>query len=114
MLQSWIINIVVAFILRQWVKFGNSIDFAKVEADMVKRLTDILPSWLDAEGVAVVKALVAGAAAVAANTAAIDNILRLAAAEKWAEALNALKNLLLGAWVPVDAAGLKAKAMLAA
>lgn len=113
MLQQWIINIVVGFLLRQWVKFGNSIDFAKVEADMVKRLTDILPSWLDAEGIAVVKALVAGGAAIAHNTAAIDNMLRLAAAEKWAEALTALKNLLIGAWVPTDEAGLKAKALLA-
>jgi hypothetical protein len=114
MLQGWIINIVVAFILRQWVKFGASVDFAKIKADMVTRLTDILPSWLDAEGTAIVNALVDGAAACLGDTAAVEAMLRFAAAEKWPEAIAALKGMLLRAWVPGDAIGQKAQGMLAA
>lgn len=112
--QKFLVDVVIAFLLRQLVKFQHSIDFAKFEADMIARLTAILPSWLDADGEALVKALVAGAKAVIGNTAALENIFRLAAAEKWAEAIQAVKDLLIGAWVPTDAAGLKAVAILKA
>lgn len=111
-LPVWIVNLIVTFLVRQWAKFGASIDFAKFEATMIERLTAILPSWLDADGTAFVKALVEGAKAVVGNTAAIDNIIRLAAAEKWNEAGAAMAKLLIGAWVPTDPAGQQLHAQL--
>lgn len=115
MLQGWIINIVVSFILRQLVKFQTTLDWAKVKADLAVRVAAIVPGkWFDAEAVALCNALVDGAASVMSNVNAIDNILRLAAIEKWPEALEALKALLLGAWIPTSAEGQKAKAALAA
>lgn len=115
MVQQWIINIVVAFILRQLVKFGTATDWVKVKADLALRVAAVVPGkWFDAEAVALGNALVDGAHSVMSNVTAIDNILRLAASEKYGEALDALKDLLLGAWIPTTAEGLKAKAVLKA
>lgn len=101
MMNRWLIALVVQFIMRQLEKFGHSIDWAKVKADLKTRVEALIPgTWFDAEAVAAVNAIVDAAAKAMASTHDIQMILDLIAAQKWPEAFDALKALLLKVWAP--------------
>ena len=102
MLERWALNLVIAFIMRQLAKFGQTIDWAKVKADLDERVRALVPgTWFDDEVVALVNMVLDRCAEVLAHGAAIEALLKLLADQKWDEALQALKALLLGGWVPV-------------
>lgn len=99
-----VIKLVVSFIMRQIEKFGHTIDWAKVKADLKPRIEAVVPgTWFDAEAVAAVFTVVDAAAKALSATGEIQKILDLLAAQKWAEALEALKTLLLSIWQPTGA-----------
>lgn len=99
MISRWAIAIAISFIVRQIEKFGETIDWAKVKADLKPLVEKTVPgTWFDAEAVAAVNALVDVAARALSATADIKRILDLLADEKWAEAVALLKDLILGAW----------------
>ena len=101
MFQRVIVNLVISFVLRQIAKFRTEFDWAKARADVITRVKDLLPgTWLDAEGEAVVNALFDGLQLVLGASDEIEKILRLLADSKWEEALDYVKQLLLGAWDP--------------
>jgi len=104
MFDKWIMTFLLSFVLRQLEKFQKSTDWNKVKADLKPRIEAIVPGkWFDAEAVAACFAIVDVVAAALSNSEDIEAILKLCAAEKWAEALVALRDLVLGAWSPVGA-----------
>ena len=104
MLNSWVISLVIAFVVRQISKYGKEIDWAKVKADAEIRIRALIPGeWFDDEAVMLVNAIIDRAAEVMLNAAAIEKIMTLAANGKWAEAFAELKKLLVDGWVSVPA-----------
>ena len=109
MLERWAIGIVIAFIVRQIGKFGKTIDWTKVKADVDVRVRALVPGeWFDDEAVDLVNSVLDRAALVLTQEAAIEEVLKLAAAGKWSEAVEALKRLILDGWVSASAAVLAA------
>ena len=101
MIERWAISIVISFILRQLAKFQKTIDWAKVKADLKPRIEQLVPgTWFDDEVVAICNLVLDRAAEVLAQGDAIEIILKLLADAKWQEAAAALKDLLLGGFVP--------------
>ncbi|MES3012647.1 MAG: hypothetical protein V4750_02820 [Pseudomonadota bacterium] len=99
-----IMKLLVSFVMRQIEKFGHSIDWAKVKADLKPRIEALVPGkWFDDEAVTAVNSVLDAAAKALSATADLQKILDLLAAEKWAEALEVLKTLLLSAWHPTGA-----------
>lgn len=115
MLERWLINLVISFVLRQLAKFKNEIDWAKVRVDMSARIAAVIPgTWFDDEAVYVANALLDGVLLVLGQTADLERVLALLAASDWNGAFEALKDLLLKVWNPTAASGKKAQALLAA
>lgn len=54
-MPTWIVEMVVNFLLRQVKKWGEQLDWAKVKADAEARIRAVLPDWV--EGAAVDVAL---------------------------------------------------------
>lgn len=99
MLQTWIINLAVTFIVRQIAKFGTAINWTSVKADLETRVRQLVPGdWFDSEAVAVAGCLVDAAAAVLADSARIDTVFRFASQQQWPEAITAFKNLIIANW----------------
>lgn len=97
-----VLKLVVSFVMRQLEKFGTAIDWGKVKADLKPRIEALVPGvWFDAEAVAAVFAVVDAAARALSATHELQVIVDLLAAQKWSEALEALKTLLLSVWTPV-------------
>lgn len=101
MLDRWLIILVINFVLRQLAKVSGTVDWANIKAEMDKAVRDFLPgTWFDDEGVAIADALLARVQAVLSNSDAIKHILELLAAQDYTGAFLALKDLLLGGWIP--------------
>jgi hypothetical protein len=104
MLERWAIGIVIAFILRQLAKFQKTIEWDKVKSDLAVRVRALVPgTWFDDEAVALCNLVIDRAAEVLAQGDAVEKLLKMLADQKWVEALEALKDLLLGGWVPEGA-----------
>lgn len=105
MIQKWVIQMAISFVMRQLSKWGESIDWAKVKADVEERVRALVPGeWFDSEAVAVVMALLDAAASVLSATADLEKIVKLAVDGKFPEAWAALRDLILGSWQPSSAA----------
>ena len=99
-----VIKMIVTFIMRQIEKFGHTLDWAKVKADLKPRIEALVPgSWFDAEAVTAVNAILDAAAKALAATDDLQKILDLLAAQKWAEAFEVLKELVVKIWQPSGA-----------
>lgn len=99
MINRWVIGIVVSFIMKQIEKFGASVDWVKVKADLEPRVRQVVPgTWLDADAVEAVNAVVDAAARALAATDALQKIIDLMANQQWDAAFVALKDLLLKVW----------------
>jgi len=101
MIQKWVIQMAISFVMRQLAKWGSSIDWAKVKADVEERVKALVPGeWFDSEAVAIVMALLDAAASVLSASAELEKIVKLAAEGKFPEAWAALRDLILGSWQP--------------
>ncbi len=101
MIKNWIISMGISFIMRQLAKWQMQIDWAKVKSDLQARIAALIPGeWLDAEAVELVGVLVDAAAAVLAASEDLEKIVKLLADQKFQEAWEALRALILGQWVP--------------
>lgn len=95
-IQRWIVQAVIAFILRQVAKFGAKTDWVKVKADVQARVADLIPgTFFDDEGKRLADAVLDLCVRVLKSTAQLEKILTLVAAEKFPEAIALLKDLLL-------------------
>jgi len=115
MFERWLINMVIAFILRQLAKFGRDVDWEKVAADAEVRVRALVPGdWFDDEAVAIVH----GAIAVVKKALAAEEdwarVLKHLAASEWNAALEALKELIGKIWTPAAAAEQRVAAALCA
>ena len=101
MIQKWLIGLGISFILRQLAKWQSGINWDLVKADLDKRIRDLIPGELfDDEAVAGMHALVDMVAAVLAAQSDIEKIISLAVDGKFAEAIEALKKLILDQFKP--------------
>lgn len=99
MFQKIIINLVIAFILRQIKKFGETVNWDLVKADLDKRIADILPgTWIDAEAVTVANYVFDACKAALGATDNLKSIMVHLANEDWPGAIAAVKDLLLLVW----------------
>ena len=115
MVERWLINIVISFVLRQLARFKGDIDWAKVRADMNVRVAALVPgTWFDNEACYVANALLDGVLVVLGSSAALERLLQLLATSDWNGAFEALKDLLSRVWIPTGASAKKAHALLAA
>jgi hypothetical protein len=104
MLNKWLINLAISFLVRQLAKFGKSINWQKVKEDLRIRTEALVPgSWFDDEAVALVYTVVDAAATVLASVSEIEKVMHLVAQEKWDEAIQTVKELILRSW-PAKAA----------
>lgn len=113
-MDQWIANSAIAFVIRQVTKFGTETDFAKIKADLAIRVADLIPGkWWDAEAIEITNAIVDACERALKNTKTLKIILDLLVAQKHTEALTALRDYLLKSWKPGnDVAAVKAMALL--
>ena len=110
MIKNWVISMVISFIMRQLAKWQLQIDWAKVKADLQARVAALIRGeWLDAEAVELVGAMVDAASSVLAASEELEKIVKLLADQKFQEAWEALRALILGQWVPSSPVQEKAK-----
>jgi hypothetical protein len=101
MIQKWVVGMAISFVMRQIGKWGSSIDWAKVKADVAERVKALVPGeWFDAEAVAAVMALLDVAEKVLAATGELEKIIQMIVDGKMQEAWAALRQLILDAWQP--------------
>lgn len=117
--EKLMFKLVIQFVLRQLEKFQKTIDWAKVKADADPRIRAIVPgTWFDQDAVDAVNQLIDLAACALSQTSTIDNVLQLIAAQKWTEAYDVLRQLLLDVWTggacPIPTLAPKAVAALKA
>ncbi len=98
-MPTWVVNLIISFVLRQIAKFAETIDFDKVKADLAVRIAALVPgTFFDDEAIKVMNTIVSGFELCLAKTDEWKNILALCAAEKWPQALEAAKALLIEVW----------------
>lgn len=115
MLDKWIMNLVIAFVLRQLSKVRTSVDWAalKIEADAAVRA--VVPGeWFDDEVVAVVNEVIDAFAAALADAKDIEDLITDVVAQDWPSAVAALKAILLAVWQPTSAVAKRFQNALAA
>ena len=94
-MQSWLISIVISFVLRQIEKFNNTIDWKKVEADLDEKIRAIIPGkWFDDEAVALVNIVLATIKAVLLEKDHLKEILVLISEQKFSAAAQLLIKLI--------------------
>lgn len=105
MLERWAISLAISFVMRQLAKFLESINWETVKVDLEKRIRDLVPgTWFDSEAVAAAMALVDAVAAVMSAQSEIEQILKHLADQKWQEAWEVLRDLILKQWQPQTSA----------
>lgn len=99
MVQNIIISLIINFVLRQLDKFNETIDWVKVKADAAVRIAAVIPgTWFDAQAIAAANVVIDAVACALHQKAALDEILHLVAEQKWAEAGQCLKDMVLEVW----------------
>ncbi len=102
-MPKFILNMLIGFVIRALVKWGEAIDWALVKQDAAERIRALVPGIMfDDEVVKLANLLFDAAAKITGEAEAIQNIVELMAAGKFDEALLAMKHLILGA-LPVPA-----------
>lgn len=105
MLERWAISMAISFIMRQLSKFLESINWETVKADLAARVRDLVPgSWFDSEAVAVAMAMVDAVAAILSASSELESVLKLLADQKWQDAWQVLRDLIMKQWQPQSAA----------
>jgi len=105
MIQKWLVNLAVSFMMRQLAKWGEAIDWPMVKADVEARVRALVPgTWLDNDAVALMMSLVDAAAGVLAASGSLEKIVKLVIEGKIQEAWEMLRDLILGSFVPVTEA----------
>lgn len=105
MIQKWIIGMAISFLMRQISKWGKSINWPMIKADVAARIAKIVPGeFLDAEVVAAAMMMIDVAEKVLSASEALEMVVKFMVDGKMNEAWQALRQLILDAWQPVNAA----------
>jgi hypothetical protein len=103
MINKWVIGFVISFILRQLEKWQLTVDWEKVKADLKPRIEALIPgSWFDQSAVDLVFTFIDVVADVLAATGEIEAILKLVGEQKYQEAWEKLRDLILGNLQPIN------------
>lgn len=114
-IEVWLLNASIAFIVRQVGKFSAETDWEKVKADLGQRVMDLLPGdWFDHEGVNLVNEIVDACSRALATTKSLEILLKLLAEKKYPEATEKLRSYLLKSWKPESAIANSARSQLEA
>ncbi len=109
MINRWVIAVIVSFVMKQIEKFGTTIDFVKLKAEVDVIVRDAIPgTWFDDDGVNAVNSVLDALSRALHSTAALESIIVLIAEQNWNGAFLALKDLVLKVW---SAKGGKANAL---
>lgn len=103
MLNKWIIGFVIGFIMRQLEKWRETVNWETIKADLKPRIEALVPGeWFDDQAIALVFAFIDVVADVLSATGEIESILNLLAAQKYQEAWEKLRDLILGNLQPIN------------
>ena len=104
-MRSIAISLAIKFVVRQNEKFKDSIDFVKLEKDLVARIKDLVPgTFFDEEAAKLVSFVIHWAQQVLEQGDNMKKLLKLLADKKFDEAVLLLKELILGSIVPANVA----------
>lgn len=113
MLQQWALHMVIVFVVGRIAKFGSQIKWAMVHQDFHQWIDKMVPwTWLEEPLSAFADAVIDACAKAVADTVDLQKIIELASAKKWAEAAEALKDLVLAIYKPTSEDGQKLMALL--
>lgn len=100
-IEKWIINTAISFIIRQVVQFEAKTDFGKVKEDLAIRIADLVPGdFLDQDAVLLMNTLVDACERALETSKSLEAILLLAADKKYSEASERLRAYLAKSWRP--------------
>lgn len=111
MLDKWIIQQAILFAVRQLGRFGRTTDWGLVLVDADKRIRDLIPgNWLDDEASEVLSSAITALRIALGKASDLEDLLTLVADQKWDEALDKARDLIVGSWTPVTTYDLRAVA----
>lgn len=97
MVERLVAKMMISFILSQIERFHDQIDWNMVEKEISEKVRELVPGgWFDDEAVKFVHIILVSFKTVLGQGNNIKPILELLALQKYDEAMNALKELLLG------------------
>lgn len=101
MANTFLISLVIGFVLRQVAKFKDQTDWVKVKADMDVRVRLLMPgTWFDDDAQGLADFVLAGCIQVLGDSKTLEMLLKLLATENYNGAYATLKDLLLKVWDP--------------
>jgi hypothetical protein len=104
-MKAWIVQLAISFALRQLSKWQGKIDWNIVKADLAARVKDLVPGeFFDSEAVQMCLAVVDAVAAALSATEDLEKIIKFLVDQKFPEAWEALRDLILKVWQPVTPA----------
>lgn len=111
-MPSWIISIVIKFVLGRLSVFTHAIDWVKTQHDLDEAIRKLIPgTWFDDAAVAIVDAALAAIKTVLGSADQLKPVLELLAAHKYMEAeqmlIAMLKSHFLG--LPLSVAEIQVK-----
>jgi len=115
MLDRWIVNLVLMFVLKEIDTFRDENEWAKLREDADALIRRLMPgTFFDPAAAAVVVSLIHGIEKVLAAPSELEDIARLLSAGDYQTAIESLKRLLISRWWPTGVADKRAaKALLA-
>ncbi len=97
MLNRFVVNLIISFILKQISKVHDKIDWVALKAEVDAKVRDLVPgTWFDDEAVRLIDTILAACEQVLTSHDELKAILQLLAAEKYDDAGEKLKLLVLG------------------
>lgn len=98
MLQRLLIKAMISFVIGQIEKFREQLDWDKVRKNMDAYVRNLVPgTWFDEQAVKIVDSVFLAIKNVVSQGDYIKHILQLLAEKKYAEAIELVKQLVLGA-----------------
>lgn len=101
-MPTFVVNLIVSFLLRQFAKLEAQINWATVEAEIDDRIRKAVPeAMINSEIITLVNGVIEAFKKELGNSAQLKQLLELVAGEKWEDALSVLKAIAVDAGFPV-------------
>lgn len=93
-MPSFVVNLLISFVMKQLHQFEAKIDWAKVQADIEVRIKTILPAPLCAAADQLIGLVISALKAALSDESSLKQLMTLIAGEKWADAIALIEKIL--------------------